>query len=174
MQTIKLTTNRHETLNIRYHAWEQTLQINGQRITFPTVWDSRMYQEEFFRGIPARDIIAEHGIRSANALLTDYYYHSRSKKYFDEFWEVWRDLYDDQDDVYTALSMLDEAATHCDEVLFHCLTKGWKQRTAYMEAALCLLYDINGHRNMLNHQRNMSEGLQTLLQEMRERDCHAS
>ena len=171
---MKVTTANQEILSIRYCDLHNILQINSKRIAYPTCWDSRMYSEKFFRGIDVCDSIAEHGIRSANALLTDYNYHNRSKEYFDKFWEVWTDMYNDKDDEETALSILAEAEAYCADVLLHCLTKGWKQRTAYIEAALCLLYDINGHRNMLNHQRNMSEGLQTLLQEMRERDCHAS
>lgn len=161
---MKVTTANQEILSIRYCDLQNVLQINSKRISLPTCWDSRMYSEKFFRGIAVCDNIAKHGIRSANALLTDYNYHNRSKEYFDKFWEVWTDMYNDKDDEETALSILAEAEAYCADVLLHCLTKGWKQRQAYIEASLCLLYEVNRQRNERGLHQGMSKVLQTILQ----------
>ena len=163
-ELIKETTQR-ENIQVEYIQYQQVLIINTEKIHVPTEWDSRNYQEPYFRQIEKRDGVVEQSVRTVNALLTDYHYHRRKLIYFDEFMFKRVDLlYDDKDSVEVSLSMLYEAESCCIEALRTCFANGWKERTAYIEAVLCQLSEINRQQGNLNVFRPLHKILQVALQ----------
>ena len=162
MKTKKKTAA--ETMTIEYNPFMKEVTVNNESIPVNTEWSSRTYQDSYFRSIADRDAMAEHYIRSINALLIDYHYHHRELNVFDPFWETWIDLIDDKDTEEVSLSILREAAEQNALLLQTCFKDGWKTRRKYIEAALCLLYEINKQRRELGRFSFFSSDLEHSLQ----------
>jgi succinate dehydrogenase flavin-adding protein (antitoxin of CptAB toxin-antitoxin module) len=158
MNTMKETAN-NSSFNISYNAIKNVLVINRVCIPVNTEWNFRIYQDSFFRGIAERDLIVEQYIRSANAMLIDFHYHRRKLICFDPFWETWVDLIDDKDSEDVSCIILEEAEEQLSELFMTCFNNGWKSRRVYIEAAICLLFEINKQRGELGYGQLMSECL---------------
>ena len=155
MKTMKESTDKN-IVNISYNNGSPALVINGVCIPFNIGWNSRIYQDSFFRSIDERDLVAEQIIRSVNAMLIDFHYHRRELKYFDSFWGQWCDMINDKDPIDVSCAILEKAVAQLSELFLTCFRNGWKSRRVYIAAAMCLLYEINAQWKNLGYATCMS------------------
>ena len=165
MKTMKKTTASSPIRHIRYDDWHDIFHINDVTIPVNTGWNSRMFGESYYCGVPERDAVLERLVQTVNSMLVDYHYHRRELRYFDEFWDTWTDWIGNQDTIDDSLAILDEAWSYSAELLLSCLEEGWENRCRYIEASLCLMREICSQRRNLHAYCKMSDALQTVLQD---------